>query len=254
MKRVRVSKRIFLALLFGILLSADSVWARTRDEVLDSAKVYADLLWKPTIYNLLDVKNHRDNLTEGDETKIDGSDGIDDRAFKWNSKDTPPRWRYSKSNWPFEVCSTCTYHGEAYALSIDDTTTTFKNKLEEKDGEKSWIAGSVGDEVLPGGYLGFAGIDCSRFASQLIKLDPTTWTKELKAISRPISYKDLKKGDWLFRTDLGHVLIFADEKFEDQSNINIVHSVSWAYGWSEHVRRVIEDNSDVVFVRDRHKT
>ena len=248
MKSYKVWWRTFLTLFLGIILFAEnSSYARTRAEVLDIAKIYADLSWKPTAYNLLDVKNHRDNLTEGDETKIGGSDGIDDRAFKWDNSLTPPQWIFSTQNWPFEVCSTCTYHGEAYALGIDDTTTTFKSKLDETNGGESWIAGREDEKVLPGGYLGVTGIDCSRFASRLIELEPTTWTGMLKSISSPISYREMKKGDWLFRTDLGHVLIFADEKFENQPNINLVHSVTWAYGWSEHVSRVIKDNADVVF-------
>ncbi len=230
---------------WGIILGIVALFetpcfALTRDDVLNRAGEYVSMAWKIGPDNILDVYDHVGSTSA---TPNKGSDGWDDRGYDWDVENST--WVYSINRWPFVVGSSV--DGEAYGWKIDDTTTTFKNKLKEKDGNKSWIAGREDEKVLPGGYLGVTGIDCSRFASRLIELEPTTWTGMLKSISSPISYRDMKKGDWLFRTDLGHVLIFADEKFENQPNINLVHSVTWAYGWSEHVSRVIKDNADVDF-------
>lgn len=198
MKSCKIWGRTFSALVLGIILFAEnSSFARTRAEVLDTAKIYADLPWKPTTYNLLDVKNHRDNITEGDETKIDGSDGIDDRAFKWDDSLNPPQWVFSTRNWPFGVCSTCTYHGEAYAFGQWNTTETFKSSLALEN--PKWIAGKRSGDALPANYAGFTGLDCSGFVSRLLVLRRHYSTLELPGYGLAISTGALKRGDFLDR-------------------------------------------------------
>jgi hypothetical protein len=259
MKRVRVSKRVFPALLFGIILSADSVWARTRDEVLDSAKLYTDLLWKPTTYNLLDVKNHRDNLTEGDETKIDGSDGIDDRAFKWDDSLNPPRWVFSTRNWPFEVCSTCTYQGEAYAFAFWDSTATFSNKLnlgriagarqEDSDADKNNI---IDDSAI----TRFTGTDCSGFVARAWgfaspKLSDKLGTKGIANYAALVSTGVLRAGDVLNRFGKHTILVRSVSPLENvvrsgleyRNRVAVTHAAVNLFSNGMHVQRVSEDCS-----------
>ena len=114
---------------FLVLFVSSAAFARTREEVLAEAGAYAAVSWEPSGNNILDSYNLIRDSYVPPENLQRSSDGVDDRFYKWNDKLVPPRWVYSKSNWPFEVCSTCTYHGEAYAWGIDHTTDSFKEKL-----------------------------------------------------------------------------------------------------------------------------
>jgi len=164
--------KIFLSLFIGF---SPNLFARTRDDVIREANAYKNYEWKVGPNNILDLQTHFEDKVI---PPVPEPDGIDDRMFKQEEK--TGIWRKSTANWPFEVNTT--YTGEAYAyggwsgkkIFGYDTTSEFELKikgLSPFSGQK-WIAGSKeeemgtgqqGDTIVPTGYDGYAGIDCSGF-------------------------------------------------------------------------------------------
>lgn len=212
------------------------VLARTRTEVINQitqANSYLNCSWSVKSNNILDLKNHKDNLTMNPAP--DGQDGIDDRAYSWDT--TNSKWIISVSNWPFRVNDNVT--GEAYTWGQWDTSTDFDSKV-KKTTEK-WIAGKRDIDTLPTGYNGFTGLDCSGFVSRCLGISNHKSTNELQAISRNITPNEVKKGDLLFMD--GHVVMVEDEMLTDGS-VDIAHAGSWRYEKAEHIRRVISESTD----------
>jgi hypothetical protein len=236
-----------LGLLCWLLLLLNSTaFARTRENVLTDAAAYSVFPWKPETKNILDSYNlFRDSYVPVASLQV-STDGVDDRFFKWNDKVTPPRWEYSKSNWPFEVCSTCTYHGEAYALGDDvitwgwESTSAFKARLEHVS--ERWIAGRTRSaQTLPtsGYYTGFTGIDCSGFVSRLWATENPPLnrrhlgTGEIPGYTLSIDRRtQLKPGDILNKPGKpgvpGHVVVFLEWE-EEPVTAKIVHAAPRNY-------------------------
>ncbi|NLH38987.1 MAG: hypothetical protein GX445_02870, partial [Elusimicrobia bacterium] len=195
-----VNKKYFL--LFLILFLPSTSEGRTREEVITDAITYSTYSWTPTQNNLLDIERCTDGVGK---TNDPNGDGIDDRRQVYSTT-TKECSEYS-SYWPFEVCSTCTYTGEAYAFSHWDTTTTFNNRIESGN---RWIAGRRGigtpavPETLPSGYNGFIGIDCSGLVSRVLSLNNYNYTGSLINLMLPISTSSVKRGDLLFRWNPAH--------------------------------------------------
>jgi len=174
MKTISTRCGNFAALFIALLIfTAESSHARTRDAVLAEAAIYQNLPWTPSSLNILDVKDHVHNLTQEDESKIGGTDGIDDRAFEWDDTLETPKWVYATTHWPFTRDVPVT--GEAYAwggskgsdLWGAETTADFSARVNGS----GWIAGAEAGDILPSVYDGFAGVDCSGFVGNSLDIN-----------------------------------------------------------------------------------
>jgi len=228
------------------------LFSRTRQEVLDSAAVYAAHPWTPAAKNLLDVYTYEYDSDSDQWTTIVSTDGIDDRAQAQYNGSTG-KWEYSETGnsswWPFVVGSTVT--GEAYAFGMDHSVTTFAAYLATRIAGSRQVDVDVNKDNKVDNYELFAritGIDCSGFVQQVYGLprrpvsDPPGTEKynvtALKGISRPVSLGDLKPGD-IFASG-GHVLIF--EKWEEKhQTAHVRHAVPYTYSGNVHKRRVIDE-------------
>ena len=228
--------KFFLFLAMSLLVT--NGYSRTRADVISDADIYANYAWPIGSKNILDVKRY----IVGSVTPVPGEqDGIDDRMGAINNLDgnniidindiSAQNRRY----WPFVVGNT--YPGEAYAYGEWDTTTTFKNKLDSP--VYNYIAGNVSSsQLLPVGYEGFTGIDCSGFVARLLgftsgKIEDKIGTSGLLNYTRSIMRAtELKRGDILNRPKTndvgGHVVVFIE--WENKPTIaRIVHAAPKSY-------------------------
>ncbi|MDI6641936.1 MAG: hypothetical protein QME68_06480, partial [Elusimicrobiota bacterium] len=245
-------KRKSLLFLFSclLLLLTKLSFARIQNEIVTEAELYKNFTWVPSTNNILDTKDHKNNLTI--KPPPDGQDGIDDRRFSWDSEKN--KWIELDKNWPFIVNST--YTGEAYAWFYDpnnsdlggvDTLTRFEQKITATT--EKWIAGSRSIDTIPSGYDGFAGVDCSGFITKLWHYnDPYghLGTGLLGDYCIEIELSKMKKGDifvkppWLDPDNIGHAILFIDWITTAQK-AKIIHSVSKRFTDGTHVRRIIDD-------------
>jgi hypothetical protein len=267
---MRCGKILFLILSLAFEVPS---WALTRSEVLGNAAVYAGYSWSASSNNILDVYDHV-NSTSSVPKK--GSDGRDDRAYIWDVKKTT--WVYSTALWPFEVCSTCTYHGEAYAWGYGHhLTPEMKNPLAYYDDKsfKEYLAekrvagarrGELDRSANPIGELGdnadFTGMDCSGFATRALGFKGYHYnTLQLAGYSLLISTSDLKPGDLLDRiviedgeTRGKHVMVVKEVY---ASSVAVYHATPNSFATGGHIRSVITEtiqirdkNSNELFLKD----
>jgi len=244
-----------------LVLLNSTAFAITRENVLIDAAAYRAFPWKPETKNILDSYNlFRDSYVPLASLQV-STDGIDDRFFEWNDKATPPRWEYSKSNWPFEVCSTCTYRGEVYTWGGwkgnlkwgADTTGEFYDRLH--DTSDKWIAGGrkgieipvSGETKVPAGYRGYAGIDCSGFVGNALDINKFAADKykfnstQLIGNSVRISTSDVKLGDFVGR-DGDHVALFV-EWIDAPRTARIIHASYKHFSEGDYKYRVVWDSA-----------
>lgn len=249
--------RFYIFVVGAVLFHPAQCFALTRNNVLDSAAAYAGMGWVVGENNILDVYNHVNSTSP---VPMPGSDGRDDRAYTWDVKNST--WVYSTRNWPFEVCSTCTYHGEAYAWGGwndvakwgADTTSTFTTR---RLSSLKWIAGGragvdipySGKTTMPLGYRGYTGIDCSgfvgnvleisRFASDGYKLNTSTLTNY--AVS--VTVAELKPGDMLNNPG-AHVALFAGW-INKPFTARIIHASYKNFSKNQYEYHVTEDSATI---------
>jgi hypothetical protein len=254
---------IKIFLVFVILL-AQNLFSRTRQQVIDEANEYKNYSWKVGINNILDIKNNR--------TGAEGSDGIDDRRGNPNILSEAQM----NQNWPFATNQI--YTGEAYAWGYghyakpdmkppDDVlkkwdanqTKSFEEylRLGRIAGAKK---GNPGLYVTKNGVssedLGlsekYTGLDCSGFITRVWGLkDYHLESGKLKepdnkAVAMWIPITELKQGDMIYLKgdDVDHVVIFNYWK-EKPKTAHIIHSASYSFSKNKHMRRVIEDIAEI---------
>jgi len=242
-------KQILLAI---VLFIPSIILAKTRQEVIDDAIVYSNYTWKPITSNLLDVKHCDANAsTTTYPTKmVAGRNGIDDRREFYNQENR--RCETSSSSWPFEVCSTCTYQGEAYAFGLWDTTTTFTTKLSANKiaGARAKDTDANSDRILDtGAEYRFTGIDCSGFVARVwgitstkIKDKPGTPTLATNNYALLIATEDLKSGDILLRTG-AHVIVVNEIYI---SSVNVIHATPNKFSSGDKVQRVSTETIRII--------
>jgi hypothetical protein len=251
-----------IILIFAVMLS-QSLFSRTRQQVIDEANIYKNYPWTVGANNILDTKKY--NITTGQwEEGI--PDGIDDRMGPIiRNADKTTNWAAMRANWPFQVNTT--YTGEAYAFGGwsgskvfgYDTTNEFSLKIKSLSpysGEK-WIAGSKEEEmgtgpnkdtIIPTGYAGFAGIDCSGFVSRCLNLKEKKNTTGLTNICVKINtLKDLKQGDIIDRVPK-HVVIFSNWANEENTKAYIIHAGTYNFENGDTIYRV---EKNVISIRER---
>lgn len=249
-----------------LFLAVNNAHARTREEVLVDAAVYANHPWAASGNNILDVKKY----VIGSTTPIHGEgDGIDDRMgiiFDRNGDgviDIGDINDDNRQNWPFVVGSTVT--GEAYAFGgwTDgarwgaDTPDMFTGYLARAP--QKWISGAregadvlVGTKtIMPQGYTGYTGIDCSGLAGNALNVNKLASdgykfnALQLAGQSLLISTSTVKAGDLLVRTvivknrEVGKHVMVVKEVFS--SSITVYHAATHSFDTGKHVRRVIEE-------------
>lgn len=235
-------------MLFLTLFLPLFVLGKTRQQVIDDVIVYTTYSWTPKNNNLLDAQScvvfERNSVKIA--TMTSGSNNIDDRR----EKPIGDKCEVSSKNWPFEVCSTCTYIGEAYAYGGWDSVNEFATNI-----STNWIVGrrGIGNPMVPeplpstGKYKGFTGIDCSGLVSRVINLSDHIWTGDLKnKYVIIVSTDKIKKGDLLFMVERNHVVIVSDDKLSG-GNVGIIHAGSWKYENSEYSMRVTSERTEYKF-------
>jgi len=112
-------------------------------------------------------------------------------------------------------------------------------------GEK-WIVGRKDGDVLPGGYNGFAGVDCSGFITKLWHYGGEyehLGTGLIGDYAITTDGNKLREGDFLLKS--GHVVLFKNW-IQAYTKIGIIHAVSNSFesNFKTHVRKIIEDSTD----------
>jgi len=242
-----------LFLIVSLVFEASS-WALTRDEVLENAAIYAGHPWSASSDNILDVYDHV-NSTSSVPKK--GSDGRDDRAYVWDVENST--WVYSTALWPFVVGSTVT--GEAYTWGGwkgnlkwgAETTGAFHDRL--IDTSYKWIAGgrkkieipAEGETIVPVGYKGYAGIDCSGLVGNALDINKLATDKykfnstQLIGNSLQISTSEVKLGDFVGQGG-DHVALFV-EWIDAPRTARILHASYRHFSEGDYKYRVVWDSA-----------
>lgn len=208
--------------------------AKTRDEVIEEGFQYVNFGWRVvSSSNILDIYTYNDDGSS--EYK---PDNIDDRA-QAHYDSQRKIWLYSKNGnrnwWPFEVGGT--YTGEAYAWGLWDSVNEFSGKI--NSGEK-WIAGRREEDLLPAGYRGFGGIDCSGFVSRVWGLGGYYYSGKLPSFSIMINKDKIKAGDILNKVGV-HSIIFKEWISTENMTAKVIHATGWSIKNPTHMRRVVMD-------------
>jgi len=212
-------------------------YTKTREEVISDANNYLVLNWQVRDDNILDAKHCDENVSTATYSgkMVPGGNGIDDRAEYLYEEGDKLKCRYSRSQWPFFVGDNVS--GEAYAWGLWDSVNEFSGKI--NSGEK-WIAGRREEDLLPAGYRGFGGIDCSGFVSRVWGLGGYYYSGKLPSFSIMINKDKIKAGDILNKVGV-HSIIFKEWISTENMTAKVIHATGWSIKNPTHMRRVVMD-------------
>ena len=227
---IKQNKLKLFLIIFCSLLFVNTILARTREAMIQEAEVYKNFIWNCSSNNILDTKNHKDNLNI--YPSPNGQDGYDDRAWEWSEENN--KWIYSTSNWPYYInTTTAPFVGEAYAWGRNDKYATFQERIDFGKIAGARIEDTDTNPSIPGceNLAPFTGTDCSGFAQRVLGLSNRILDYgedkynviALEGISIKINKNQLKKGD-IITTSEPHVIVFKEWENEPTTIANVIHA------------------------------
>ena len=239
-------KKIIVLAVIILIMETNMLSARTRREVVDSVLPYKDKTWVCDNRNLYDRYDNNSLPLEQEFTEKIASDN--NARIQSDGKDDRRGNPESNIRWPFYVgMPQVKGTGLAYAYGCMDSPEEFDLKIRSSD---KYIAGArmidhnpaIGIPLLPPGYAGYAGIDCSGLVSRLVGI--TDINKKWGVQNGDISYYCMQKnaakiepGDLLVYKTYKHVVICGDG--DPNSQLTIYQATPNKYSDGEHVRRVV---------------